>query len=520
MALISGSWKLDILTILLGVITLIYLFFKRKYSYWQRKGFNSNPDITFPFGNFKRTFLQKEHFVKSIDRIYHATTEPFIGIYTVFRPTLMIREPELIRTILIKDFNHFTDRGIHCDEENDPLSANLLALPGQKWKHMRSKLTPAFSSGKLKAMFSTLLDCGSTLQNYLGKLAENGEMLDVREISASHSTNVIASVAFGIDVDCINDPDNKFRVCGRQIFDTGLSNSIRTLLGFIAPQILKLFRLKFISPEVQSFITSVVKQNLEYREKNHMSRKDFFQLLIQLRNSGTVQLDDEWKTVTKADENQKSLTLNDMSAQTYLFFAAGFETSSSTLSFCMYELAKNPEIQEKVHEEIDRVLAQHGGKVTYDSVTEMKYLENCIDETLRKFIVAVMLTRTCVKTYKIPGTDKIIEKGVEVMLPIFSLHRDEKYYENPNKFDPDRFNEENSAGKNYLNRPYYPFGDGPRNCIGMRLGKMQVKVGLIMMLQKNKFELEDRLKNEELRIDPTSFLLSPFGGIKLHVSEK
>lgn len=79
-------------------------------------------------------------------------------------------------------------------------------------------------------------------------------------------------------------------------------------------------------------------------------------------------------------------------------------------------------------------------------------------ETLRKYSVAILLTRTCVKDYKIPGTNKIIEIGVEVMIPMFSLHRDEKYYENPNVFDPDRFNEENSAGKNYLNRPYYPFG--------------------------------------------------------------
>lgn len=211
------------------------------------------------------------------------------------------------------------------------------------------------------------------------KLASTGELLDVREISASHSTNVIASVAFGIDVDAINDPNNEFRVCGRKIFEPSISNSIRTLLNFTAPKLLEIFRLKSVSPEVESFIMSVVKQNLEYRETNNVVLKDFFQLLIQLRNSGTVQHDDQWETVMKADKHQKSLTLNEMAAQTFVFFAAGFETSSTTLSFCMYELAKNQKIQDKVHEEIDRVLAKHGGLVTYESVAEMKYLENCVD---------------------------------------------------------------------------------------------------------------------------------------------
>lgn len=131
-----------------------------------------------------------------------------------------------------------------------------------------------------------------------------------------------------------------------------------------------------------------------------------------------------------------------------------------------------------------------------------------------------MLERTCVKDYKIPGTDKVIEKGIDVLIPIFALHRDGKYYENPNKYDPERFNEENVIGKNQVNRPYYAFGDGPRNCIGMRLGKMQTKVGMVVMLQKFRYELEDRLKNKELEFDPKAFLLSPLGGLKLYVSKR
>lgn len=380
MALISDNWKFDILTILVGVITLLYLFFKRTYSYWDRKGFKYVPDINFIFGNFKRAFLLKESFFETLDTLYKSSNEPFVGIYNLFgRPVLLIRDPELIRSVIIKDFSYFTDRGIHCNEDYDPLSATLVALPGQKWKNLRGKLTPTFTSGKLKAMFSTLVSCGSTLQNYLAKLADKNELLDVREISASHATNIIASVAFGIDIDTINNPDNEFRVCGRQIFEISISNSIRSLMTFTAPNLLSLLRIKSIRPEVESFIKSVVKENLEYREKNNISRKDFFQLLIQLRNNGTVHLDDQWETVIQADENQKKMSFNEIAAQAFVFFAAGFETSSSTLTFCMFELAKNPEIQEKVHNEIDSVIESHNGEITYECISEMTYLENCID---------------------------------------------------------------------------------------------------------------------------------------------
>lgn len=228
-------------------------------------------------------------------------------------------------------------------------------------------------------MFSTLLKCGETLQDYLEKLTESGELLDVREISASFSTNVIASVAFGIEIDAINNPNNEFRVCGRKIFELSLSNAIKSLFGFIAPKVMDIFRIKSVDSDVENFIKAVVKQNLEYREKNNVVRKDFFQLLIQLRNNGTVQLDNEWETVIKTDESQKSLSLNEMAAQVFVFFAAGFETSSTTLTFCMFELAKQSEIQQKIQSEIDHVLREENGRITYDSFSKMKYLDCCIE---------------------------------------------------------------------------------------------------------------------------------------------
>lgn len=138
-------------------------------------------------------------------------------------------------------------------------------------------------------------------------------------------------------------------------------------------------------------------------------------------------------------------------------------------------------------------------------------------ETLRKYPVLPMINRTCLKEYQIPGTDKIIEKGVEVYISVLGLHRDAGYYQEPDKYNLVRFSAERSAGKNLSSRPYIPFGDGPRNCIGMRFGKLQTKVALVSMLLKFKYHLQDNDKNRELKFDPRHFLLQTNTNIYLHI---
>lgn len=232
-------------------------------------------------------------------------------------------------------------------------------------------------------MFSTLVECGGSLQNYLDEAATSERLVDIRDLSARHATNVISSVAFGIDVNTIENPNNDFRKYGRQIFELSFQNALRQTLNFVAPKLMSIFKIHIVDREVEDFIFGIVEQNLEYREKNNVTRKDFFQLLIQLRNTGTVQLDGKWETVIKSDESHKMMTINEIAAQVFVFFVAGFETSSSTLSLCLFELARNQDIQNRVKNEIDKVLEMHSGNLTYDCVNDMKYLECCIDGKCR-----------------------------------------------------------------------------------------------------------------------------------------
>lgn len=106
-------------------------------------------------------------------------------------------------------------------------------------------------------------------------------------------------------------------------------------------------------------------------------------------------------------------------------------------------------------------------------------------------------------------------------MSISGLNHDPKYWNDPYKFDPDRFaSAEHQNAKSFVERPYLPFGDGPRNCIGMRLGKMQTKVGLVLMLQKFQFDLADEHVGKELKYSPTSVITAPVTGINLKVHHR
>lgn len=378
MALIFNNVSSDVVTILLVVLTGVYFYFNYTFSYWKRRGVKYVP-ATLPFGNFGETFLQRKQMsVQALD-YYQRTTEPFIGLYAMIRPVLLVRDLDLIRNILIKDFQYFVDRGVYSDEKNDPVSAHLFTLTGDKWKNLRVKLSPTFTSGKLKAMFSTLVDCGISLQKFVDSAASKRETVEVRELVAQYATNVIASVAFGVDIDCVTNPDTAFRAIGRKFFALNMKNGLRFTAFFLFPKLVKALNMRLVDKDIEDFMMALVKQTMEHREKNNVVRKDFFQLLLQLRNSGNVQLDDEWNTVITADEKGKKLTLAQMTAQAFVFYIAGFETTSTTISYCLFEVARNADIQRRIHEEIDEVLSRHDRQITYESVSEMKYLESCID---------------------------------------------------------------------------------------------------------------------------------------------
>lgn len=261
---------------------------------------------------------------------------------------------------------------------------------------------------------------------------------------------------------------------------------------------------RFTTIKTERFIFDLIQKSMKFRQVHNSKRNDFFGLLLQLKNNG--KLDDQEGNAS----TNNYLTLNEIAAQCFVFFLAGFETSSTAMACCTYELAKNQELQEKLREHINQVLHKYGGKVTYESLKDMTYLDQVIYEGLRIYPSLTMLQRKVVKDYKVPGTNYSVQAGQMVIIPTYSIQRDEKYFKNPMKFDPDRFSEERKGEIHPF--AFLAFGDGPRVCIGQRFGMMQTRMGLVTLLRRFKIEKSPKTV-DRIELSPLSTLLQAKDGI-------
>ncbi|KAF2898969.1 hypothetical protein ILUMI_07205 [Ignelater luminosus] len=507
MATILGSLSLDILAIILTILIGWYTYFKWCFKYWERKGIPYT-EPTFPFGSLIKLFAVPKAFAEQCQDAYttaKAKGHKHLGVYTFAAPMYIPIDIELVRNIIQKDFDHFVDRGIYFNEVDDPLSANLFFVEGSKWKNLRVKLTPTFTSGKMKMMFPTLVECGRQLKGAMDIATNKSEPIDIKDFAACFTMNIIGSCAFGIECNCFKEKNSEFIKNGKRIFVARGLEFIKAFIGFASPSLARRLRFALFPKEAANFFMKITKETVDYRERNNVVRKDFMQLLIDMKNSVK---DDTGKGI--------GLTIEDLAAQTFVFFVAGYETSSTTMTFCLFELASNPDIQQKVREEIEEVLARYNGEINYDALAEMKYMGQVIDETLRKYPPLAFLNRKCVIPYKIPDTDVVIDKETAVIISTLGIQRDPEYFLDPEKFDPDRFSEENKSKIKPFT--YLPFGDGPRVCLGLRFGVMQTKVGLTVLLRNYKFSLNHKTKTP-LKMDPYSYMLSVEGDIWLNAEK-
>lgn len=317
-----------ILAILVGIL-IVSAFVLNKYllSFWSKRGFKQL-EPTFLVGNAAPLFTLKVSIGEFLKDLYFKHKHhKVLGFYMTYRPVLLINDAKIVQDIMIRDFSSFHDRPMPVDEVNDPLSAHLFNIPGQRWRDLRVKLSPTFTSGKLKGMFSIIQNVGQVLEDYLEKNMKNGvDVFEWRDLMARFNTNIISSVAFGIENDCINEPDHIFRRMGAKVFDTNFKNAIKGLFAFLGPKLFHKLRLSLVESDIEEFIYSIVKQTIEHREKTNFSRNDFMQLLIQLKNQGYVSVDKgetDSEELKGAPSNINKLTIDQIAANVFVFFVAG-----------------------------------------------------------------------------------------------------------------------------------------------------------------------------------------------------
>lgn len=188
---------LVLLSLLSATIASIYMFIKYKFSYWENQNVPYIKPIL-PFGNING-IGKKIHSSEMMRKYYNEMKGKgsFGGIYFFVNPVVLALDLDFVKNVLIKDFTYFQDRGVYFNERDDPISAHLFSVEGTKWRNLRSKLTPTFTSGKMKFMFPTVVDVASEFRKCLSDMIKDNEELEMKDVLGRFTTDVIGTCAFG-----------------------------------------------------------------------------------------------------------------------------------------------------------------------------------------------------------------------------------------------------------------------------------------------------------------------------------
>ncbi|KAF2367624.1 Cytochrome P450 [Trinorchestia longiramus] len=567
------------LVVVFLVLALTIVYFRSCYSYWSSRGIGS-PDPIWGLGNLYPRLRPTMSLAEFDQWLYRdCGGSRFCGFYEFTQPVLMVGDPELLKHVMIRDFDHFCDRSFVTF--NDPVMDHmLLGLKGSVWKRVRSVMTPTFSSGKVKQTLGLVSDCAANLITYfINKLDLNVSVFEMKDVYGMFTMDTIASIAFGVSSDSLNNTQDEFSAAAARFFAEPQPWQKPLLwLQWCAPQLTRSLGLGSLSRTPIHFFSKVVSDTINYRLKHQLRRNDFLQLLLDASLQEKTNNNDKNNTKNKTSSQHKDgegntsngkakqggrqprvklvdgqqtrpsceedadsgpapegqrkscnaadkaseaaepvLTEEVITAQCVLFYMAGYDTTATTLSFVSYCLALHPAVQQKLMEEGERVLAAHDNVLTYDALQEMPYLDMVFSETLRLFPPAPRVDRRCTKEYTIPGTHITIAPDTKITIPIYSIHRDARYFPDPDRFDPERFSGEGRS------RPspavYMPFGSGPRNCIGKRFALMEAKLVMVLLLQEFAL-LPCRRTQVPIALDKSSGLLKAEQGVWLRLAKR
>ena len=468
-------------------------------------------------------------------------SEKYGKIYGFFlgqEPQLVVQDEELIRLIAIKDFHLFSNRFVHAGDYefvNDVREKkNVALINGKDWKRHRTIIRSSFSSSKLKAMVPLIEDSVKTLIKIIGEKSVNNNEFDIHKLYKKLTMEVIGKVAFGIDTESQTNPNDEFATTAESV----LMNKIPfiLMLRFLAKtlsDIVNLFHYALSKARLlpQSKIFELSENIIKNRIKTNVKRKDLLQLMIDTEVPADLYADHQElsvnvnvKTDDKIDESKKDVTkqsnqplvkmnTDEIVSNCFAFLLAGFETTSTALGFITHFLVNHLDVQSRVREEVKDLLSKEG-KLDYNTVSKLPYMEAVINESLRMYPpVTLFMRRFALIDYKYK--DITIPKKTQVIFPIPLIHRDEAHWPNPDVFNPDRFLDDTKNKANSC--MFMPFGAGPRNCIGLRLAMLEIKLTLSNLLSKYELVPSPNTFIDELPIDHYRSLQRPKKGVIVKV---
>ncbi|XP_075556968.1 cytochrome P450 3A4-like isoform X1 [Dermacentor variabilis] len=527
-----------LLSVIVGLAAWFVIQRKRRLSFFKDLGI-PGPPPSFISGNLSELIRKGAlvTFQEWLDKY-----GDIVGFYNGAHPFIIVKDLELIKKIQIKDFNNFTSRGMMSGfaRTHPVLTQSMTHADGDHWKKMRSLITPAFTTSNMKKMMSLMDDATNEFFDIIETLRPKHKAIEFRQLFQRLAADVIIRSVFGLK---------------SNLQQKGHSNSSAESLFQDSLESFQQFRRAWINfltacfPEFTPLWTVVISYSVElsktatdrmcdeispiveFRRANYeKDRSDLLQLMLNAEVEDEASTDMRLLTTSidtdstntesqpaNANSRKKSFLTNmEVMANCISFFVAGFETTATALAYTAYLLARHPNIQGRLREEVIRVL-KRDGIFTYDNVFSMKYMEQVISESLRFYApVTGVVTRGCAADYVYKGIT--IPAGTTILIPNYHMHRDPAFWNQPEMFDPERFSPENKAQGDLA--AYQPFGQGPRMCVGIRFAQLEMKLTLAKLLAKYKLVLDDRhLKEKELKLESTFFLTYPKNGIWLKLEK-
>ncbi|CAI5442490.1 unnamed protein product [Caenorhabditis angaria] len=463
----------------------IFGYYLWSWTFWKRRGING--PIGWPFlGSTNEMladkyppFLKLRDWTKKYGRVYGITEGP--------SNTLVISDPNMINDIFVKQFDKFYGRKlnpIQGDPNNDKF-AHVFLTEGYRWKRLRDISSPTFANINLRKLLPVI---ELSARQFVDFLENQKEPVEILRLYQEFSMDVIGRLTMGQD--------------SSQMFQNPLLPDIRYffehnrwqiwMIATVFPPAATLLRSLFFffsifggGPfvNVMKTIENAIKKRIETRNQYGINEPiDFIDLFLDAKvdEIETDKFDEFKKSNTKVG---KKLTIDEIIGQCFVFLVAGFDTTALTLTYISYLLATNPDKMRKVQKEINEN-CKSSSSISFDELTNLKYLDCVIKETLRLYPLATLAnSRNCMKTTQVG--DFLIEKGTGIQIDTWTLHHDPQIWgEDVEEFKPERFIEPSVD----LKSCYLPFGLGPRQCIGMRLANTTLKLLLARILMKFDFE--------------------------------
>ncbi|XP_074582113.1 cytochrome P450 CYP72A616-like [Curcuma longa] len=409
-------------------------------------------------------------------------------------PRVTLMEPELVKEVLVKKFDQIgrPDLGPY----GHLLTTGVFSYHGEKWAKHRKILNPAFHLEKLKGMLPAMLACCSEMiEKWESKLGPEGSSeIDIWPDFQGLSADVISHTAFGSSY---KEGKRIFLLQSEQAELLLLSLQSIYIPGFRFLPTPKNNRRKAIYREVQSILRGIIKKREEAIKMGEPPKQDLLGLLLESTLNHS----------RESGDKKGGMTTDEMIEECKLFFFAGQETTSILLTMALITLSMHPDWQERAREEVMQAFGKN--KPEFEELGRLKIVTMILYEVLRLYPSVPILERTTNKPVQIGNLS--IPAGVGLSLPAVFFHNDRKYWgKDAGEFNPERFAEGVSkASKDQF--AFFPFGGGPRVCIGQNYSLLEAKMALGMILQRFSFELSPSYSHAPTAV----FTLQPQHGAPL-----